>query len=249
MKAAMPPLRWALATTCRASVVLPLDSGPKISTTRPQGMPWPPRAMSSERLPVGMPRIGVVVPTPSGMMAPSPNSFSIWASVFFRVGLVSSIEEAPSLRARSCRRGSFLGHRWFHSFWYRVNLALRELMNSISTIAIGGKRSSDPRTLTSDLRPLISDLYPLPPAATVDLTDQAGMWRGGRQTGDCPNFRGHRPGTDAKRWSALVGGGRRKWDCPLKRRPAGQIGRFCRLFRQSHTRPQSYVTPESSKLS
>ena len=23
--------------------------------------------------------------------------------------------------------------------------------------------------------------------------------------GDCPNFRGHRPGTDAKRWSALVG--------------------------------------------
>ena len=22
--------------------------------------------------------------------------------------------------------------------------------------------------------------------------------------GDCPNFRGHRPGTDAKRWSALV---------------------------------------------
>ena len=53
MKAAMPPSRWALATTCRASVVLPLDSGPKISTTRPQGMPWPPRAMSNERLPVG----------------------------------------------------------------------------------------------------------------------------------------------------------------------------------------------------
>ena len=57
MKAAMPPLRWAWATTCRASVVLPLDSGPKISTTRPRGMPWPPRAMSSERLPVGMPVI------------------------------------------------------------------------------------------------------------------------------------------------------------------------------------------------
>ena len=89
MKAAMPPLRWALATTCRASVVLPLDSGPKISTTRPQGMPWPPRAMSNDRLPVGMPRIGVVVPMPSGMIAPSPNSFSIWASVFFSVGLSS----------------------------------------------------------------------------------------------------------------------------------------------------------------
>ena len=23
--------------------------------------------------------------------------------------------------------------------------------------------------------------------------------------GDCPNFRGHRPGTDAERWSAMVG--------------------------------------------
>ena len=24
------------------------------------------------------------------------------------------------------------------------------------------------------------------------------------EAGDCPNFRGHRPGTDAKRWSAMV---------------------------------------------
>ena len=31
MKAAMPPAFWAWAMTCRASVVLPLDSGPKIS--------------------------------------------------------------------------------------------------------------------------------------------------------------------------------------------------------------------------
>ena len=58
MKAAMPPAFWASATTCRASVVLPLDSGPKISMMRPRGMPWPPRAMSSERLPVEMPSIG-----------------------------------------------------------------------------------------------------------------------------------------------------------------------------------------------
>ena len=59
MKAAMPPAFWASATTCRASVVLPLDSGPKISMMRPRGMPWPPRAMSSDRLPVEMPSIGV----------------------------------------------------------------------------------------------------------------------------------------------------------------------------------------------
>ena len=58
MNAAMPPAFWAWATTCRASVVLPLDSGPKISMMRPRGNPWPPRAMSSDRLPVGMPSIG-----------------------------------------------------------------------------------------------------------------------------------------------------------------------------------------------
>ena len=29
--------------------------------------------------------------------------------------------------------------------------------------------------------------------------------------GDCPNFRGHRPGTDAERWSAVVG---ENGDCP-----------------------------------
>ena len=57
MKAAMPPAFWAWATTCNASVVLPLDSGPKISTIRPLGMPCPPRARSSDRLPVGIPSI------------------------------------------------------------------------------------------------------------------------------------------------------------------------------------------------
>ena len=35
----MPPLRCASATTCMASVDLPEDSGPKISTTRPRGRP------------------------------------------------------------------------------------------------------------------------------------------------------------------------------------------------------------------
>ena len=43
---------------CSVSVVLPLDSGPKISSTRPRGTPTPPRAMSRLRLPVGMPSIG-----------------------------------------------------------------------------------------------------------------------------------------------------------------------------------------------
>ena len=34
---ATPPPRCASAIACRASVVLPLDSGPYISTTRPRG--------------------------------------------------------------------------------------------------------------------------------------------------------------------------------------------------------------------
>ena len=55
MKAATPPCFWALATQCRATVVLPLDSGPKISMTRPRGRPVPPRAMSRLSAPVEMP--------------------------------------------------------------------------------------------------------------------------------------------------------------------------------------------------
>ena len=39
---------------CNASVVLPLDSGPKISTTRPRGTPPTPRARSSPSDPVEM---------------------------------------------------------------------------------------------------------------------------------------------------------------------------------------------------
>ena len=44
-----------LAMMWSVRVVLPLDSGPKISMTRPRGMPLPPRAISRLRLPVGMP--------------------------------------------------------------------------------------------------------------------------------------------------------------------------------------------------
>jgi hypothetical protein len=39
MKAASPPAFWASAMMCRPRVVLPLDSGPKISTMRPRGNP------------------------------------------------------------------------------------------------------------------------------------------------------------------------------------------------------------------
>ena len=41
------------AMTCRARVVLPEDSGPKISTTRPRGMPpMPSASVQRDRIPV-----------------------------------------------------------------------------------------------------------------------------------------------------------------------------------------------------
>ena len=89
MKAAMPPARWAAAMAWRASVVLPLDSGPNTSMMRPRGKPLPPRARSTERLPLEIPSIGAWASLPSGMIEPVPNSFSIWASVFFNAGLPS----------------------------------------------------------------------------------------------------------------------------------------------------------------
>ena len=83
MMAAIPLSFCASAAICSASVVLPLDSGPKTSMTRPRGIPRPPSATSSERLPVGIQSISSLLPAPSGMMAPSPNCFSICCKVVF----------------------------------------------------------------------------------------------------------------------------------------------------------------------
>ena len=46
--------------TCRAMVVLPEDSGPKISTTRPRGKPPTPSAASNEIEPVEITEIGTM---------------------------------------------------------------------------------------------------------------------------------------------------------------------------------------------
>src|SRR5579872_1821756 len=77
----MPPSFCASAITCRATVVLPLDSGPKISTTLPRGKPPIPRAASKEMEPVEMNAIGTMASlAPSRMIEPRPNCFSIWDS-------------------------------------------------------------------------------------------------------------------------------------------------------------------------
>ncbi len=54
MKATTPPRAWASARTCWQTVVLPDDSGPKISVIRPRGMPPTPSARSSAIEPVGI---------------------------------------------------------------------------------------------------------------------------------------------------------------------------------------------------
>src|SRR5262249_41047185 len=67
--------------TCSATVVLPLDSGPKISTTRPRGKPPTPRAASKEMEPVEITAMGTMASLlPSRIIEPLPNCFSIWAS-------------------------------------------------------------------------------------------------------------------------------------------------------------------------
>src|SRR5712692_11956654 len=80
MKAAVPPTFCASAITCKARVVLPEDSGPKISTTRPRGKPPTPKALSREIEPLEMIDTGTTAFDPSRRMVPLPNCFSIWTS-------------------------------------------------------------------------------------------------------------------------------------------------------------------------
>src|SRR5438128_3169691 len=100
MYAAAPPRRWAFATTCSASVVLPLDSGPKISVTRPRGMPPIPIAASRLIAPVGMTSTRTRGESaPIRMMAPLPQVFSICVMARLRAFLRSSESCGTSLSA------------------------------------------------------------------------------------------------------------------------------------------------------
>src|SRR3954469_23804057 len=79
MNAAIPPAFCASATTCSAIVVLPEDSGPKISLIRPRGKPPTPSAASSEIDPGEITETGTMVSfDPRRRIEPLPNCFSIW---------------------------------------------------------------------------------------------------------------------------------------------------------------------------
>ena len=80
MNAASPPTFCASAMMCSDSVVLPDDSGPKISTMRPRGTPPTPRAASTPMDPVEMALTAANSFAPSLMIEPLPNWRSIWVS-------------------------------------------------------------------------------------------------------------------------------------------------------------------------
>jgi len=78
MNAARPPAFCASAIMWRARVVLPLDSGPKISATLPRGTPPTPRARSSASEPVEIAgTLRAADSSPSRMMEPLPYCRSI----------------------------------------------------------------------------------------------------------------------------------------------------------------------------
>src|SRR5881296_3263935 len=98
--AAAPPCRCEFPTTCSASVVLPLDSGPKISLTRPRGIPPTPMAASRLIAPVGIASTRTRGESaPIRMMAPFPHVFSIWVIARFRAFLRSSESLGTSFSA------------------------------------------------------------------------------------------------------------------------------------------------------
>src|SRR5919198_976039 len=76
------------------SVVLPDDSGPKISTMRPRGKPPTPSARSSDSAPDGMAdTLTAASSSPMRMIEPLPNWRSIWVSALPRRDVLVQPEE------------------------------------------------------------------------------------------------------------------------------------------------------------
>src|SRR5256714_4531942 len=86
--------------TCSARVVLPADSGPYSSVTRPRGMPPTPSARSSSSAPVGMTVISrCAACSPSFMIEPLPWLFTICA-----IAVSSAFSFSIQMPPRSLRR-------------------------------------------------------------------------------------------------------------------------------------------------
>ena len=91
------PLFCTSATICRATVVLPLDSGPYTSMIRPFGTPPSPSAISRLREPVGIVSIFIFAPeSPSFITEPFPYAFSICVNAASNAFSLSSLFIFPS---------------------------------------------------------------------------------------------------------------------------------------------------------
>src|SRR5215813_1604393 len=113
----MPPAFCASAMIWRVMVVLPLDSGPKISMTRPRGTPPTPSAASNEIDPVEMTEIGTTASlVPSFMMEPFPNCFSICEMAVSTARFLSVFSSAMS--AAPSRLAGCYGYRKGFEFYY-----------------------------------------------------------------------------------------------------------------------------------
>src|SRR3954447_23770697 len=102
MNATTPPFFCASARTCWQRVVLPEDSGPKISVIRPRGMPPPPSARSSAMDPVGIASTCCFSDVPSFMIEPRPNCFSI-ERMAASTAFVRSIDARSTVRSGVAR--------------------------------------------------------------------------------------------------------------------------------------------------
>src|SRR3989442_1908130 len=98
---------------CSAGVVLQLDSGPKISMTRPRGNPPTPRAASRESDPDEIASSAALLSMPpSRMMEPLPNCFSICDTARSRA-------RDFSVRSSAIRVLSALWLSAFVSLWFQ----------------------------------------------------------------------------------------------------------------------------------
>src|SRR5918911_1049525 len=132
MKAARPPAFCASAMMCRARVVFPLDSGPKISTTRPLGTPPTPRARSRARAPVGIEATLGRSSSPMRMIEPFPNCRSIW--------IQTEIRTSRALPSHPLQR---LGQRLAAESLCLILLLLRKLADGEVRLLLAGTWSAE----------------------------------------------------------------------------------------------------------
>src|SRR5208283_1099099 len=105
MNAACPPNFCASAMICSVSVVLPPDSGPYTSITRPRGNPPTPSAASNDKHPDGITFTGTNTSLlPNRMIEPLPWSFSICdiaaSSNFVRSSVISHLGRGNRLHLK-----------------------------------------------------------------------------------------------------------------------------------------------------